>query len=296
MMLKGQEPANIYFGNSFSDDGHGDPIFDYLLANPPFGVEWRKVKEEVEDEAKLGHAGRFGAGLPRINDGSFLFLQHMLSKMRLAEKDGARLAIVFNGSPLFTGAAESGESNIRRWILENDLLEGIVGLPDQLFYNTGISTYFWILSNRKAPALRRKVILLDARDQWIKMRKSLGDGCGPDGIGSASGRRCRHPHRASAATAAGDSAVQVEPLQVRVGVAHDLREERVRPHVVQERRPELLGVVRIGVAQLDDRSTAGAVKRYSSAWAFCRCVSEATPLSASSSASAKACISDATNS
>jgi type I restriction enzyme M protein len=175
MMLKGQDPSNIHFGNSFSDDGHSDRKFDYMLANPPFGVEWKKVKEEVEAEAALGYAGRFGAGLPRINDGSFLFLQHMISKMQPVEKGGSRIAIVFNGSPLFTGGAESGESNIRRWILENDLLEGIVGLPDQLFYNTGISTYFWILSNHKPEALKRKVILLDARDQWVKMRKSLGD-------------------------------------------------------------------------------------------------------------------------
>jgi type I restriction enzyme M protein len=149
-----------------------------MLANPPFGVEWKTVKQDIDDEAgSLGYAGRFGAGLPRINDGSFLFLQHMISKMEPAHGDGkgCRLAIVFNGSPLFTGAAGSGESEIRRWILENDWLEGIVALPDQLFYNTGISTYFWILSNRKAPALKGKVILLDARDQWEKMRKSLGD-------------------------------------------------------------------------------------------------------------------------
>ena len=174
MLMRGQR-GRIEFGNSFSDDGHEGKKFDYMLANPPFGVEWKKVKDEVEAEADLGHAGRFGAGLPRINDGSFLFLQHMLSHMEPVEGKGARLAIVFNGSPLFTGAAESGESRIRQWILENDLLEGIVALPDQLFYNTGISTYFWILSNRKAPELRDKVVLLDARDQWVKMRKSLGD-------------------------------------------------------------------------------------------------------------------------
>ncbi len=120
MMLKGQDASNIYFGNSFSDDGHKERTFDYLLANPPFGVEWKKVEDEVREEAKLGHAGRFGAGLPRINDGSFLFLQHMLSKMQPVDRGGSRIAIVFNGSPLFTGAAESGESNIRRWILEND--------------------------------------------------------------------------------------------------------------------------------------------------------------------------------
>jgi type I restriction enzyme M protein len=138
-------------------------------------VEWKKVKDEVEDEAEIGYAGRFGAGLPRINDGSFLFLQHMISKMNPVEDNGTRLAIVFNGSPLFTGAAGSGESEIRRWILENDWLEGIVALPDQLFYNTGISTYFWILSNRKAESQRGRVILLDARDQWEKIRKSLGN-------------------------------------------------------------------------------------------------------------------------
>jgi type I restriction enzyme M protein len=174
-MLMSSHRGRIVFGNSFSDDGHEGRKFDYMLANPPFGVEWKKVKDEIEAEAELGHAGRFGAGLPRINDGSFLFLQHMIHKMEPVEGKGARLAIVFNGSPLFTGAAGSGESRIRQWILENDLLEGIVALPDQLFYNTGISTYFWILSNRKASALRTKVILLDARDQWEKMRKSLGD-------------------------------------------------------------------------------------------------------------------------
>ncbi|MFF1679790.1 N-6 DNA methylase [Streptomyces sp. NPDC058256] len=179
LMIKGQDPENIVFGNSFSDDGHARRKFDYLLANPPFGVEWKKVKEEVEYEYKaLGESGRFGAGLPRINDGSFLFLQHMISKMKPVDVDGnggSRIAIVFNGSPLFTGAAGSGESEIRRWILENDWLEAIVALPDQLFYNTGISTYFWVLTNRKSPEHKGKVVLLDARDQWQKMRKSLGD-------------------------------------------------------------------------------------------------------------------------
>ncbi|MEU3818829.1 class I SAM-dependent DNA methyltransferase [Streptomyces sp. NPDC030392] len=179
LMIKGQDPENIRFGNSFSDDGHARRTFDYILANPPFGVEWKKVKEEVEYEHKsLGDAGRFGAGLPRINDGSLLFLQHMISKMKPVDVNGgggSRIAIVFNGSPLFTGAAGSGESEIRRWILENDWLEAIVALPDQLFYNTGISTYFWILTNRKNADHKGKVVLLDARDQWVKMRKSLGD-------------------------------------------------------------------------------------------------------------------------
>jgi type I restriction enzyme M protein len=181
-MLLREQPGSIFYGNSFSNDGYRDGSkdrpskFDYMLANPPFGVEWKTVKQDIDDEkANLGYAGRFGAGLPRINDGSFLFLQTMISKMEPVEGKGCRLAIVFNGSPLFTGGAESGESNIRKWILENDWLEGIVALPDQLFYNTGISTYFWILSNRKDPSLKGKVILLDARDQWEKMRKSLGD-------------------------------------------------------------------------------------------------------------------------
>src|SRR5690606_28780752 len=133
LMIKGQDPENVVFGNSFTHDGHKGRTFDYLLANPPFGVEWKKVQKEVEAEHEtLGFSGRFGAGLPRINDGSLLFLQHMLSKMRPVHEGGSRIAIVFNGSPLFTGAAESGESRIRQWILENDWLEGIVGLPDQL--------------------------------------------------------------------------------------------------------------------------------------------------------------------
>jgi type I restriction enzyme M protein len=176
MMLKRQDPSRIFCGNSFSDDGHEGKTFDYMLANPPFGVEWKKVAAVVKDEhEKLGFDGRFGAGLPRINDGSFLFLQHMLSKIQPAEKGGTRLAIVFNGSPLFSGGAGSGESEIRRWIIENDWLEAVIALPDQLFYNTGISTYFWVLTNRKRPERRGKVQLVDARDRWVKMRKSLGE-------------------------------------------------------------------------------------------------------------------------
>jgi type I restriction enzyme M protein len=175
MMLKGQEASHIASGNSFSEDHHRAAHFDYLLANPPFGVEWKKVEDAIRTEANLGFAGRFGAGLPRINDGSLLFLQHMIGKMKPVSEGGSRLAIVFNGSPLFTGAAGSGESEIRRWIIENDWLEAIVALPDQLFYNTGISTYFWIVTNRKAPGRRGLVQLVDARESWTKMRKSLGD-------------------------------------------------------------------------------------------------------------------------
>ena len=175
MLIKGQEASNIKFGNSFDDDQHRGERFDYLLANPPFGVEWKMVADTVKDEhAVQGFAGRFGAGLPRINDGSFLFLQHMISKMKRPDEGGARLAIVFNGSPLFTGGAGSGESEIRRWIIESDMLEAIVALPDQLFYNTGISTYIWVVTNRKAPARRGKVQLVDARDHFTKMAKSLG--------------------------------------------------------------------------------------------------------------------------
>jgi type I restriction enzyme M protein len=176
MMIKGQDASHIVHGNSFTEDGHQGARFDYMLANPPFGVEWKMVAEHIKDEAaKLGFAGRFGAGLPRINDGSFLFLQHMISKMKPVSQGGSRIAIVFNGSPLFTGGAVSGESEIRRWIIENDWLDAVVALPDQLFYNTGISTYFWIVTNRKSEERRGKVQLVDARELWTKMPKSLGE-------------------------------------------------------------------------------------------------------------------------
>jgi type I restriction enzyme M protein len=176
MMLKGQDASHIAVGNSFSEDGHAGRTFDYCLANPPFGVEWKKVEDVVKKEHdQLGFRGRFGAGLPRINDGSFLFLQHMIAKMKPVDQGGSRIAIVFNGSPLFTGAAGSGESEIRRWIIENDWLEAVIALPDQLFYNTGISTYFWIVSNRKSEERRGKVQLIDAREFFEKTRKALGE-------------------------------------------------------------------------------------------------------------------------
>lgn len=176
MMLKGQDASHIRVGNSFNDDGHKGRTFDYCLANPPFGVEWKKVETDVRKEYdQLGFNGRFGAGLPRINDGSFLFLQHMISKMKSVDQGGGRIAIVFNGSPLFTGAAGSGESEIRRWIIENDWLEAVVALPDNLFYNTGISTYFWIVTNRKSQDRLGKIQLIDARGYFEKMRKALGE-------------------------------------------------------------------------------------------------------------------------
>lgn len=178
MLIKGQDASHIVLGNSFSDDGFPNGEFDYMLTNPPFGVDWKKVRKPVEDEHEnLGFDGRFGAGTPRISDGQLLFLQHMLSKMQPTgdEGRGSRLAIVFNGSPLFSGGANSGESNIRRWIIENDWLEAIVGLPEELFYNTGISTYIWVLTNRKPPEREGKVQLIDARDLYVKMRKSLGN-------------------------------------------------------------------------------------------------------------------------
>lgn len=175
MMMKGQDSNNIKFGNSFSHDGLPEMKFDYMLSNPPFGVDWKKVEKAIKDEyEKLGYAGRFGAGMPRINDGSLLFLQHMLSKMKPAN-GGSRIGIVFNGSPLFTGDAGSGESEIRKWIMENDWLEAIVALPDQLFYNTGISTYIWLLNNRKKGKRKGKIQLINAVDYYRKMRKSLGN-------------------------------------------------------------------------------------------------------------------------
>jgi type I restriction enzyme M protein len=176
MLIKGEDADNIILGDTFSKDGFPDDKFDYMLANPPFGVEWKQQQRAIEQERdSLGFQGRFGAGTPRINDGSLLFLQHMLSKMRDPKKGGSRIAIVFNGSPLFTGDAGSGESEIRRWIIENDWLEAIVALPDQLFYNTGISTYIWVLTNRKAKSRRGKIQLIDARNFWIPMKKSLGN-------------------------------------------------------------------------------------------------------------------------
>ncbi|MFC1481084.1 N-6 DNA methylase [Candidatus Neomarinimicrobiota bacterium] len=176
IMIKGQSLNNIKFGDSFTNDQFPNHRSDYMLANPPFGVEWKPQADVIKREHdEQGYGGRFGAGLPRINDGSFLFLQHMLSKMKPAEEGGTRLAIVFNGSPLFTGSAGSGESNIRQWIIENDWLEGIVALPDQMFYNTGISTYLWILTNRKSPERKGKIQLVNATGFFNKMRKSLGN-------------------------------------------------------------------------------------------------------------------------
>lgn len=175
MLIKGQQYERIFPGNSFTHDGTAGLEFSYMLCNPPFGVEWRKYETEVRDEhKKLGYAGRFGAGLPRISDGSFLFLQHMISKMKPIEEGGSRIAIVFNGSPLFTGDAGSGESEIRRWIIENDWLEAIVALPDQMFYNTGISTYLWIVTNKKKGPRKGKIQLINAAAFSEKMRKSLG--------------------------------------------------------------------------------------------------------------------------
>lgn len=189
MLIKGQNPANIKFGNTFTVDGLVEERFDYMLSNPPFGVDWKKAEKFIKNEHEnKGFSGRFGAGLPRINDGSLLFLQHMISKMK---SEGSRIGIVFNGSPLFTGSADSGESNIRKWIIENDWLEAIIALPEQLFYNTGIATYVWILTNHKSEKRKGKVQLINAtgaKDEelfkesklnfnrfWKKMDKSLGN-------------------------------------------------------------------------------------------------------------------------
>ena len=182
MLIKGDDADNIVLGDIFTRDGFDRDLegktctFDYMLANPPFGVEWKQQQKYIQHEANLlGYDGRFGAGLPRINDGSLLFLQHMLAKVRTPKEGGSRIGIIFNGSPLFTGDAGSGESNIRQWIIENDWLEAVVALPDQLFYNTGISTYLWVLTNRKEAKRKGKIQLIDARRFFVKMPKSLGN-------------------------------------------------------------------------------------------------------------------------
>ena len=175
MLIKGQDVSNIVLGNTLSNDGLPEKRFDYMLSNPPFGVEWKKIEKEVRKEAQQkGFSGRFGPGLPRVSDGSLLFLLHLISKMRPAQQGGSRFGIVLNGSPLFTGGAGSGESEIRRYVLENDLLEAIVALPTDMFYNTGIATYVWILTNRKPQSRRGVVQLIDASGMWQKMRKTLG--------------------------------------------------------------------------------------------------------------------------
>ncbi len=170
----GKDAENIAFGSTLSNDRHRGERFDYILANPPYGKEWKIDRGAVLEEAEQGYAGRFGAGAPRISDGQMLFLQHMISKMRLDDL-GSRIAIVMNGSPLFTGDAGSGESEIRRWILENDWLDAIIALPEQLFYNTGISTYIWILTNKKTADKQGLVQLIDASSFWAPLRKNLGD-------------------------------------------------------------------------------------------------------------------------
>ena len=176
MLLKGQDASRIVFGDSFTQDGFPGERFDYMLANPPFGKDWKTIEKELKREhAQLGMAGRFGAGLPSTSDGQILFLQQMISKMRPAGEGGSRIGIVFNGSPLFSGDAGSGMSEIRRWIIENDWLEAIIGLPNELFYNTGIFSYVWVVTNRKRPERQGYVQLIDARELCAKMRKSLGN-------------------------------------------------------------------------------------------------------------------------
>ncbi len=175
MLIKGYDVSRIVQGNTLSADGHAGERFDYMLSNPPFGVDWKRVEDAVRTEHKRrGYDGRFGPGLPRVSDGSLLFLLHLLSKMRPVKDGGSRIAIVLNGSPLFTGGAGSGESEIRRWIIENDWLEAIVALPTDMFYNTGIATYIWVLTNKKAPEREGRIQLINAIDFFQKMRKSLG--------------------------------------------------------------------------------------------------------------------------
>ncbi|MDY7544613.1 class I SAM-dependent DNA methyltransferase [Cryobacterium sp. 5B3] len=175
MVIKGQAIDNIIWGDTLTDDGHLGKTFDYGISNPPFGVEWKKQQSFVQKEYdQRGFDGRFGPGLPRVSDGSLLFLLHLVKKMRPKAQGGGRVGIVLNGSPLFTGGAGSGESNIRKYVIENDLLDAIIAMPTDLFYNTGIATYIWILDNDKPASRKGKVQLIDATDQWVKMRKSLG--------------------------------------------------------------------------------------------------------------------------
>lgn len=174
MMIKGENASNIHLGNSFSQDGLSNEKFDYMMSNPPFGVDWKKVEFDIKTEYEtLGFAGRFGAGLPRIDNGSFLFLQHMISKMK-TDGDGSRIAVVYNGGTLFVADHASGENNIRRWIIENDWLEAIVAIPDHLFYNVKIFTYIWIISNKKNSKRKGKVQLVDATEYYEKMTRNLG--------------------------------------------------------------------------------------------------------------------------
>lgn len=176
MLIKGQDTSKIVLGNTLTEDGHEDSKFDYGLSNPPFGVDWKKVEDEIRSEHKhRGFHGRFGPGLPRVSDGSLLFLLHLVSKMRPREQGGGRIAIVLNGSPLFTGGAGSGESEIRRWVIENDLLEAIIALPNDMFYNTGIATYIWVLSNHKPAARKGKIQLINGVNFYQKLKKSLGN-------------------------------------------------------------------------------------------------------------------------
>jgi type I restriction enzyme M protein len=176
MVIKGQEVENMVWGDTLTNDGHHGKHFDYCLANPPFGVEWKKQQDFVEREHKeRGFDGRFGPGTPRVSDGSLLFLLHLVKKMRPTAQGGGRIGIVLNGSPLFTGSAGSGESEIRRYFMEQDLIEAIVALPKDMFYNTGISTYIWILSNNKPAERKGKVQLIDATNEFEKLRKNLGD-------------------------------------------------------------------------------------------------------------------------
>ncbi len=171
----GRDADNIAFGTTLSNDAHAARSFDYLIANPPYGKDWKRDERSVRAEHDRGAMGRFGPGLPRISDGQLLFLLHMLAHIKDLDEGGSRIAIIMNGSPLFTGDAGSGESEIRRYIFENDLLEALIALPEQLFYNTGIATYVWLLTNRKAPERQGKVQLIDASSFWGPMRRSLGD-------------------------------------------------------------------------------------------------------------------------
>ena len=276
MLVKGQDATNIEFGNSLSEDGHAGERFDYCIANPPFGVDWTKVESQVRTEhAERGFDGRFGPGLPRKSDGQLLFLLHLISKMRDPAKRGSRIAIVHNGSPLFTGAAGSGESEIRRYVIENDLLEAIVAMPEQLFYNTGIASYVWLLSNRKSRrAARQGAAHRRARelreDAQVARREAARDQRRPDRRDHAAarrvqrGRRAREDRRRRLVRLPHDRrrAAAASPLHPRLGaVGAAARRQGVRE--ARRRRPRATGARDVELGDRRNRLEAGLRARSS---------------------------------
>jgi len=260
MLIKGQAVDNIKLGNTLSDDQLATLRADFMLSNPPFGVEWKKVQKQVADEHKLrGFDGRFGPGLPRVSDGSLLFLLHLVSKMRDAKDGGSRIGIILNGSPLFTGGAGSGESEIRRYLLQHDFVEAIVALPTDMFYNTGIATYIWILSNNKPPERRGKVQLINATSRFSKMRKSLGskrqyvDDANSDAIVRAYGTFAEtEESKIFPVEAFGYRRITVErPLRLNFQASPERLQKLDEEKALQKLEPEHFNALKVACAALD---------------------------------------------